>query len=54
MCRQASMPAAVPALVTVGRIVGAEAWRLRPDVQTVDHLFIVPPSRSVPDSLASR
>ena len=38
----------------VMRMVGAEAWRLRPDVQTVDHLFIVPPSRSVPDSLASR
>jgi hypothetical protein len=37
----------------VMRIVGAEAWRLRPDVRTVDHLFIVPP-RQVPDSLASR
>ena len=37
----------------VMRIVGAEAWKLRPDVQTVDHLFIVPP-RQVSDSLASR
>jgi hypothetical protein len=37
----------------VMRIVGAEAWKLRPDVQTVDHLFIVPPRR-VPDSLAPR
>ena len=37
----------------VMRIVSAEAWRLRPDVQTVDHLFIVPP-RQVPDSLTSR
>ena len=37
----------------VMRIVSAEAWKLRPDVQTVDHLFIVPP-RPVPDSLASR
>ena len=37
----------------VMRIVGAEAWKLRPDVQTVDHLFIVPP-RPVPDSLAHR
>ncbi len=37
----------------VMRIVGAEAWKLRPDVRTVDHLFIVPP-RQVPDSLASR
>lgn len=38
----------------VMRIVGAEAWRLRPDVTTVDHLFIVPPSPRVPDSLAGR
>jgi hypothetical protein len=37
----------------VMRIVGAEAWKLRPDVQTVDHLFIVPPRR-VPDALAPR
>jgi hypothetical protein len=37
----------------VMRLVSAEAWRLRPDAQTVDHLFIVPP-RPVPDSLASR
>ena len=37
----------------VMRIVSAEAWKLRPDVQTVDHLFIVPPRR-VPDSLAPR
>jgi len=27
----------------VMRIVSAEAWRLRPDAITVDHLFIVPP-----------
>jgi hypothetical protein len=37
----------------VMRLVSAEAWRLRPDAQTVDHLFIVPP-RPVPNSLASR
>jgi hypothetical protein len=37
----------------VMRIVSAEVWKLRPDVQTVDHLFIVPPRR-VPDSLAPR
>ena len=37
----------------VMRIVSAEAWKLRPDAQTVDHLFIVPP-RQVPDSLTSR
>lgn len=35
----------------VMRIVGAEAWNLRPGVLTVDHLFIVPPRRA-PDSLA--
>jgi hypothetical protein len=39
---------------TVMRIVGAEAWRLRPDVITLDHLFIVPPMRRAPDSIASR
>lgn len=39
---------------TVMRIVGAEARRIRPDVITEDHLFIVPPARPVPDALASR
>jgi hypothetical protein len=39
---------------TVMRIVGAEAWRLRPDVITLDHLFIVPPVRRPSDSVASR
>jgi hypothetical protein len=39
---------------TVMRIVGAEAWRLKPDVITLDHLFIVPPMRRAPDSMASR
>jgi hypothetical protein len=38
----------------VMRIVGAEAWRLRPDVITLDHLFIVPPVRRPSDSIASR
>jgi hypothetical protein len=28
---------------TVMRVVGAEAWRLKPGVVTLDHLFIVPP-----------
>jgi hypothetical protein len=28
---------------TVMRVVRAEAWRLRPDVITVDYLFVVPP-----------
>jgi hypothetical protein len=28
---------------TVMRVVGAEAWRLKPGVITLDHLFIVPP-----------
>jgi len=37
----------------VMRLVSAEAFRLRPDAQTVDHLFIVPP-RPVPDSVAYR
>ena len=37
----------------VMRVVSAEAWKLRPDVQTVDHLFIVPP-RPVPDSVPYR
>jgi hypothetical protein len=36
---------------TVMRIVSAEAWRFRPDVITVDHLFIVPSMR---DSVAAR
>lgn len=39
---------------TVMRIVGAEARRFRPDVITLDHLFIVPPVRSTPGALASR
>jgi hypothetical protein len=39
---------------TVMRIVGAEAWRLRPNVITLDHLFIVPPVRRPSDSIASR
>lgn len=39
---------------TVMRIVGTEAWRLRPDVTTLDHLFIVPPVRRPSDSVASR
>ena len=39
---------------TVMRIVGAEAWRRRPDVVTLDHLFIVPPVRRPSDSVASR
>jgi hypothetical protein len=38
----------------VMRIVGAEAWRLRPDVITLDHLFIVPPVRRPSDSVVSR
>jgi hypothetical protein len=38
----------------VMRIVGAEAWRLRPDVITLDHLFIVPPVRRPSDSVAAR
>jgi hypothetical protein len=37
----------------VMRLVSAEAWKLRPEVQTVDHLFIVPP-RQVPDSVGPR
>jgi hypothetical protein len=28
---------------TVMRVVQAEAWRLQPDVITVDHLFVAPP-----------
>lgn len=39
---------------TVMRIVGAEAWRLKPDAITLDHLFIVPPVRRPSDSVASR
>jgi hypothetical protein len=38
----------------VMRSVEAEAWRLRPGVKTVDHLFIVPPKARPSDSLASR
>jgi hypothetical protein len=36
------------------KIVGAEAWRLRPGVNTVDHLFIVPPKQRASDALAPR
>jgi hypothetical protein len=36
------------------RIVGAEAWRLRPGVITLDHLFIVPPVRRPSDAIVSR
>ena len=39
---------------TVMRIVGAETWQRRPDVVTVDHLFIVPPVRRPSDTIASR
>jgi hypothetical protein len=39
---------------TVMRIVGAEAWRLRPGVITVDHLRLNPPARPASDSLAPR
>lgn len=39
---------------TVMKIVSAEAWRLKPDVITLDHLFIVPPVRRTSDSIASR
>jgi hypothetical protein len=39
---------------TVMRIVGAEAWRLKPGVITLDHLFIVPPMPRHSDSIASR
>ena len=38
----------------VMRFIGAEAWRLRPNVKTLDHLFIVPPRERPSDSLASR
>jgi len=38
----------------VMRIVQAEAWRLRPDVNTVDHLFIVPPRQPASDVIARR
>ena len=38
----------------VMRIVGAEAWRLRPEVNTVDHLFIVPPRQRASDAVAPR
>jgi hypothetical protein len=38
----------------VMRIVRAEAWRLRPDVNTVDHLFIVPPRQQASDAIAPR
>jgi hypothetical protein len=36
------------------RIVEAEAWRLRPDIKTVDHLFIVPPPQRVSESFVPR
>ena len=36
------------------RIVEAEAWRLRPSVKTVDHLFIVPPRQRASDFIAPR
>lgn len=39
---------------TVMRIVSAETRRLRPDVTTLDHLFIVPPVRRPSDSVVSR
>lgn len=39
---------------TVMRIASAEARRLRPDLITVDHLFIVPPMPQTPDSFAQR
>jgi len=39
---------------TVMKIVGAEAWQRRPDVITLDHLFIVPPVRRPSDTIASR
>lgn len=38
---------------TVMRIVRAEAWRRRPDVITVDHLFIVPPVRRPSDAIVT-
>jgi hypothetical protein len=36
------------------RIVQAEAWRLRPDVNTVDHLFIDPPRQRASEPVAPR
>jgi hypothetical protein len=36
------------------KIVGAEAWRLRPAVNTVDHLLIVPPKPWASDVVAPR
>jgi len=36
------------------KIVGAEAWRLRPDVNTVDHLLIVPPKPRASEAVAPR
>jgi hypothetical protein len=39
---------------TVMRIASAEARRLRPDLITVDHLFIVPPLHQTSDSIAPR
>lgn len=39
---------------TAMRIARAETARLRPDVVTVDHLFIVPPVDRPSDSLAQR
>ena len=39
---------------TAMRIVRAEAWRLRADTITLDHLFIVPPARRSSDAIVSR
>jgi hypothetical protein len=36
------------------RIVRAEAWRLQPDINTVDHLFIVPPREPASDATVPR
>jgi hypothetical protein len=38
----------------VMRIVRAEAWRLRPDVNTVDHLFVDPPRQRASAPVAPR
>ena len=36
------------------RIVRAEAWRLRPDANTVDHLLVVPARRQATDTIVAR
>jgi hypothetical protein len=36
------------------RIVRAEAWRIRPDINTVDHLFIDPPGQQASDAIVPR